>query len=97
MIDLLVFVVPLSDYTLPPVRYQNDNTVVVTFAKPELVQELCRNHGQERDPHLIGCANFLPPSMVVPNPCAFPEQPYARILCHEIGHAGSGWTYKHEE
>lgn len=88
--------VPLTDYTLPPVRFRGDNTVVVTFAKPELVQELCRNHEQERDPHLVGCAHFLPPSMVVPNACDFPNETYARIICHEGGHS-RGWTYKHEE
>jgi hypothetical protein len=89
----LPLLIPLTDYTLPPVRYQGDNTVVVTFAKPELVQELCGRHGV---PELIGCANLLPPSMVVPNPCAFPEQSYARTLCHELGHANS-WSYKHED
>lgn len=93
MIDALALLVPLADYTLPPERYRGDSTLVVTFAKPELVQELCGRHGV---PELIGCANLLPPSMIVPNPCAFPEQSYARTLCHEAAH-GLGWTYKHEE
>lgn len=95
---ILELLAPLAAYTLPPERFRGDNTVVVTFAKPELVQELCRNHGQERDPHLIGCAEFLPPSMVLPNPCdpVYANEVYARIACHEAGHS-RGWTYKHEE
>jgi hypothetical protein len=92
---ILLFLVPLSDYTLPPIRYQGDNTVVVTFAKPELVQELCGRHGV---PELIGCANLIPPSMVVPNPCdpAFRNEVFARIACHEKAHS-LGWSYKHED
>lgn len=93
MIDALALLVPLTDYTLPPERYRGDNTVVVTFAKPELVQELCGRHGVSE---LIGCANLLPPSIIVPNACAFPNEVYARIVCHEAAHA-LGWTYKHEE
>lgn len=81
---------------LPPARFQMDNTIIATFAKPELVQELCRKHGQERDPLLIGCADVLPPSMRAPNPCHFIDQSYARAVCHELGHA-NGWSYKHEE
>lgn len=93
MIEALL--VPLTDYTLPPARFRGDNTVVVTFAKPELVQELCGRHGV---PELIGCANLLPPSMIVPNSCdpAFQHEVFARIACHEKGHT-LGWTYKHEE
>lgn len=91
MIEALL--VPLSDYTLPPMEHQRDNTVLVTFAKPTLVQELCGRRGV---PELIGCGDLLPPSMVVPNPCVHIDQSYARTLCHELGHA-NGWTYQHEE
>lgn len=90
---ILALLAPLADYTMPPDIYRKDNTVVVTFAKPELVQELCGRHGV---PELIGCANLVPPSMIVPNPCAFPSEVYARIVCHEAAHS-QGWTYKHED
>lgn len=92
---ILELLAPLAAYTLPPERFRGDNTVVVTFAKPELVQELCGRRGV---PELIACADILPPSMVVPNPCdpAYRHEVYARILCHEIAH-GNGQTYKHEE
>jgi hypothetical protein len=29
------------------------------------------------------------------NPCDFPEQEYARLLCHEIAHASWGWPADH--
>lgn len=93
MIAALALLVPLTDYTMPPERFRGDNTAVVTFAKPQLVQELCGRRGV---PELIGCAELLPPSMIVPNPCVFPEEVYARIACHEKAHS-LGWTYKHEE
>jgi len=93
VIEALALLVQQADYTLPPGLYRKDKTVVVTFAKPELVQELCGRRGV---PELIGCAESLPPSMVVPNPCTHTDQSYARTLCHELGHA-NGWSYKHED
>jgi len=33
--------------------------------------------------------------IIAPNPCSFPDtDAYARILCHEIGHA-NGWPSTH--
>jgi len=76
----------------PPERFRMDNTVVVTFAKPELVQELC---GKRHMPEVIACADILPPSIHVPNPCYINEH-YAQVVCHELGHA-NGWTREHEQ
>lgn len=87
---LLALLVPLTDYTLPPENYRADNTVTVTFAKPELVQELCGHHGVKE---LIGCT--IEKTMIVPNPCAYPSEVYARILCHEAAHS-QGWGADHE-
>jgi len=75
----------------PPVRFQGDSTITVTFAKPELVQELCRQRDEPRDPRMIGCADKG--SMHVPNPCGIDEH-YAQIVCHELGHA-NGWPADH--
>lgn len=88
---LLALLIPLTAYTLPPENYRADKTVTVTFAKPELVQELCGRHGVKE---LVACAG--PEAMIVPNPCAYPEQSYARTLCHELGHVNS-WPPNHED
>lgn len=79
----------------PPVRFQGDNTVIVTFAKPSLLQELCRQRADPRNPELIACADILPPSAHLPNPCGINEH-YAKVACHELGHA-NGWTREHEQ
>lgn len=86
----LALLIPLTAYTLPPENYRADNTVTVTFAKPELVQELCGRRGVKE---LIGCT--IGKTMIVPNPCAYPEQSYARTLCHEGGHS-QGWGADHK-
>lgn len=87
----LALLVPLAEYTLPPEIYRQDSTVTITFAKPALVQELC---GLRSVKDLVGCATEK--TMIVPNPCAYPEQSYARTLCHESGHL-QGWPADHED
>lgn len=88
---LLALLIPLTAYTLPPENYRGDNSVPVTFAKPELVQELCGRRGVKE---LIACTTDK--AMIVPNPCAYPNQSYARTLCHELGHVNL-WARDHEE
>lgn len=87
---ILGLLAPLAAYALPPATYRNDKTVLVTFAKPGLVTELCGQHGE---PGVIGCA--YRDAMIVPNPCAFTDQSYAAALCHELGHI-NGWSANHE-
>jgi len=87
---ILALLIPLADYTLPPEIYRGDATVTVTFAKPELVQELCGKRGVKE---LIGCGE--PGLMIVPNPCQYPNEVYARIICHEAAHS-QGWGADHK-
>ena len=88
---ILALLVPLAEITLPPERYRSDTTSTITFAKPELVQELCGKRGVDE---LVAC--FEPPVIIVPNPCDYPDESYARIVCHEIGHA-NGWPADHKD
>lgn len=43
---------------------------------------------------VIACSPPNPRKIVMPNPCQYPEQDYARVLCHELGHA-RGWNSEH--
>lgn len=78
---------------MPPERFRGDVNAAVHFASPEKVTELCG--GKVENKLLLGCATSRPPQMAVPNPCSYPDEIYARILCHEIGHLNL-WTEKHE-
>lgn len=35
-------------------------------------------------------------TIIMPNPCQFPEERFAQILCHEFGHV-NGWPASHGE
>jgi hypothetical protein len=88
---------PLYDDGRPPLRFQGDATVRL---------EITDQAGIERSCHALFGA---PPAgmrtnacqtgerMIVPNPCRAPQtETYARLLCHELGHA-NGWASTHGE
>ena len=72
----------------PPVRYQGDAIAGVVFTTEAHVQRMCP---QVR--HAVGCT--VGSAIYVPNPCRW-NDPYATLLCHELGHV-NGWTANHEE
>jgi hypothetical protein len=84
--------VSASQVPLPPKQHQGDVTATVHFVSPERVTELCG--GAVKGKIVVACATASPPQMAVPNPCSFPGETYARILCHETGHV-AGWTKGH--
>jgi hypothetical protein len=77
---------------LPPAHMRGDAMATVAFtADPE---RLCGK--PPKGARVAGCLRQYPGGasiMVVPNPCPFATtEPYARILCHEIGHV-HGWKH----
>jgi hypothetical protein len=79
----------------PPERFQGNATIVLTTADQTGVDQAClaqfgpAPEGMKTDACETGGRIFAP------NPCSFPETDlYARILCHEIGHA-NGWPATH--
>lgn len=80
---------------MPPERFQGDGVAVVIFTSD--VAAFC---GQsEPGTRRVACATKSEdgvPIMVLPNPCPIGDvEVFARLACHEGGHA-QGWTGNHE-
>lgn len=95
------YVLPLvRETSMPPVARRGDARAVVEFIDPRAVGSACVGAqvvvGTYGAP--LGCTLMWPgrPTVVVPNPCAFPWDDYAALLCHELGHV-NGWTHARED
>lgn len=95
------YVLPLAgETTMPPVARRGDVRVVVEFIAPEAIASACAGSavavGTYGEP--LGCTALWPgrPTMVLPNPCAFPFSDYATLVCHELGHV-NGWRHERED
>lgn len=62
----------------------------VQFTAPERTNELCGN----KDPNVSvnACTTQSKGIMILPNPCAYPGDYYAKIVCHEMAHL-NGWNH----
>lgn len=87
---------PTKDDGWPPERFFEDRSLTVAFKGDP--NELC---GFPVEPgwRLLGChmRDFWGSRLVLPNPCTWGEykdEDYARLVCHELGHA-NGWTGDH--
>jgi len=76
----------------PPQRYASVETPAV-YLEVGKVAEYCA-------PLNAACAKPIPPevagpdwTIITPDPCAYPDQSYARLLCHELAHA-KGWRHE---
>lgn len=82
---------------VPPKKYQGDAQIIVEFVDVAKVVERCKH------PDSKGCTTFADDTdgteralrMVVANPCAFPAEKYARIICHELGHIHK-WDHEND-
>ena len=68
---------------LPPKEYRGDARVTVHFTRHSNV--LCRI-AKAQDPNVIACAGVNSDWMIVPNPCDWKSDVFARLMCHEKGH-----------
>lgn len=79
----------------PPRRYQGDTTATVELLDPERVPPLCKALGGFSPPgqYAVACATGR--TIVMPNPCRWPNRSdYADLLCHEMAHV-NGWPSDH--
>jgi|GEM_PF-2869744 len=75
----------------PPERFKGAAPVV--YLETGAVVQRC-------EPLNVACAIKMPDGVVgpdwtiiTPDPCAYPDQSYARLLCHELAHA-KGWRHE---
>lgn len=82
---------PGRQATEPPQRYQGDNVAVLTFSASAPAD--CAGGSREFGVTVEACTRGN--LVTVPNPCAWPgSDPYAQLLCHELGHV-NGWPSNH--
>ena len=73
----------------PPREWQGNNTAQVEFVDAEAVLFKCLDAGPA-----VACTRA--DHIVITNPCAYPDQPYSRLLCHELAHVNS-WPSNHPD
>jgi len=71
----------------PPREFQGPATAQVEFIPAEAVLFRCINRG-------IANACTTDNRITITNACAYPDQPYARLMCHEMAHV-NGWDAQH--
>lgn len=81
---------------MPPERLQGEAAGFVVFA-----DDIGRFCGESPDGLItLACTKThreLGKVVILPNPCAYGEEVFARLACHEKAHAAFGWTGAHEE
>lgn len=75
----------------PPARYEDDRTAFVQFVDKTQIESNC---GKGDGGIVLACS--FGTRLVLPNPCSpeFAGQSFARLACHEMGHA-NGWPGNH--
>lgn len=74
---------------IPPKQFRYSRQVDVAF-----VEDPSTYPGCEPAPGFVsrGCFISERQLIIMPNPCNYPKDYYARVLCHELGHR-NGWTH----
>ena len=79
----------------PPERFRRDTTVRLQITGQDGINQACHKAFGPPPPGMKTDACEIDGRVIAPNPCAFPaSDAYARLLCHEIGHA-NGWPASH--
>lgn len=96
LLSLLVAASLLEVAPLPPHQYRVDETVAaIMFTTPDKVDVGCGN----KDPkhwQIFACSQIEGSRVLMPHPCLYTDDNYARLLCHELGHI-SGWPADHPD
>ena len=77
----------LNRVQTPPREFQGPATAQVEFVPAEAVLFKCLDAGLA-----VACTHG--DRIIITNPCDYPDQAYARLLCHETSHV-NGWDSQH--
>lgn len=72
----------------PPARFQGNTSAAVVFTDAAMIARACPS-----TPNPVACTRGR--TIYMPNACAWSD-PYAVLLCHEIGHVNS-WPADHPQ
>ena len=75
---------------LPPTDLRGPATTKVTFMSTQNVTKLCGAFAADKETPMRACA--MGDAIIMPEPCEYTGQSFARIMCHEKGHV-LGWTH----
>jgi hypothetical protein len=79
----------------PPIKYQKDVKVTMYFDQPNIINRTLYKGHAVCGSSLFAYTDTQNKVMHLPNPCTYPQtDPYARLACHEMGHA-NGWPGYH--
>lgn len=81
---------------LPPSEYVNSpakREVQVTFKSPLAVHLACGGE-LPSEWQIYACAGVNKDWIIMPDPCKYKDESYARLMCHELGHT-KGWPKDH--
>lgn len=73
----------------PPTEFQGPSVAQVEFVAAWEVVPRCLYRGTG-----LAHACTSDGKITITNPCDYPDQPYARLLCHETSHV-NGWDSQH--
>ncbi len=82
---------------VPPARFRDETSAQIQTIDPAYIGDVCGL--LMRGPPPVGMAYLACTQdgrVYIPNPCAYPDEPYAATLCHELGHV-QGWPREHPE
>jgi hypothetical protein len=73
---------------LPPKRFivEKNITEARFISRKQMVQDCGKK--------VIACGHINKAIITLPHPCLYPNDPYALLVCHELGH-NNGWNAEH--
>jgi len=80
----------------PPERFTGEATFVVEIREQAQIDQRCQGLFGVPPVGMKTDACSIDGRAIMPNPCAHPEENYARMLCHEMAHV-NGWSPQHED
>lgn len=89
-----------QDDGMPPARFRGNTAVILQTLTPAEVEKKCDDGPPTCGYVTLACTVVIQGKhdhtalMIMPNPCSSPDDPYAVLLCHELGHA-NGWPDSH--
>lgn len=85
-------VADLTSVQPAPPEYRGAAAARILFLEPEFVHPVCTEAGAASAPGRFVAACVVGEITVMPDPCAYPEDTYAKLMCHEKAHL-LGWRH----